>query len=227
MKSLAAKRDPIPGVCPINDDWDMPNPGSIVKKMGTVTLGGCRFEFESRNFLPHPNTTSLREVIGLTKAKAPNATSGCANAGGIIMQNDVIPPPGGPSRWSAAPAGIVGNGDPNDGGVIATMYQRQVQGQGFFMLEARDAKLGGVVRTAKLPWKAPAGGCEDGCNARATSITSKGAQVIVVGESSVTYTGQTGTGRYFKMTWNGFLAPQCTPKTDILPTSIVRSAKPF
>lgn len=62
----------------------------------------------------------------------------------------------------------------------------------------------------------------------ATALATYGDDVVIVGESNVTFTGESGTdaGKYFRMTFAGFLAPTCDGGT-VSPSSITRAPSPL
>lgn len=60
----------------------------------------------------------------------------------------------------------------------------------------------------------------------ASAIASSGDDVTVVGDANVAFAGESGTGKYFRMKYAGFLAPACDGAV-VQPTEIVRAATPL
>lgn len=97
-------------------------------------------------------------------------------------------------------------------------------GYGVFDLVKLDPFSGAKLREGRVP--APVGGAPPEVHATAAKAT--GYDVVVVGEAKGSFTGETGTGAYYRATYKGFLAPTCTPAAAaVTPDTFERAEAPF
>lgn len=97
-------------------------------------------------------------------------------------------------------------------------------GYGTFDLVKLDPFSGAKLREARVPM--PIGGAPPEVHATAAKAT--GYDVVVVGSAKGSFTGETGTGEYYRATYKGFLAPTCTPAAAaVAPDTFERAAAPY